>query len=236
MGWFALVMALAVLVLIAVHRTAHRAGLARPGVVAARYAIGMGVWLALTGVLAARGFYADFSARPPRMFFALAPGLVLFNVVALRGDDARRLVAAMPRTWPIALQSMRALVELGLYGLMVQGRLPTHLTFEGRNFDVLVGLSAPVVAVGVARGWIRERGLIAWNLASIALLINIVGMAITTMPGPLHLVWPGPSNVVIAELPYVWLPAFLVPLAALGHTLSLRQIRHAAEQSDAVVE
>jgi hypothetical protein len=61
-------------------------------------------------------------------------------------------------------------------------------------------------------------------LASLGLLANVVGMAITTLPGPLHHAWPGVSNVIAAELPFIFLPGFLVPVALFGHVLSLRQL------------
>lgn len=190
---------------------------------ALRVAAGIATWLALLAALARSGVLADFEARPPRMFFVLGGALALFAYATTRPGVAR-LLAASPRSWLVGLQSMRVPIELGLFGLYAAGRLPKHLTLEGRNFDLLVGLSAPLVALAVSRGLLGRRGLLAWHAASLALLANVVGMAITTMPGPLHLAWPGVSNTIIAEWPFVWLPGFLVPVALFGHVLSLRQL------------
>jgi hypothetical protein len=81
-----------------------------------------------------------------------------------------------------------------------------------------------VAALLVARGRLGTRGTLVWNVAAFGLLLNIMGIAITTFPGPLHLDWPGVSNVIIATPPFVWLPSFLVPVAFFGHVLSFRQL------------
>ena len=213
------------LVVVAVRSSARRAGLpvADVGRVTRTVALSLAGWLGLLAVGAGTGFLSNFDARPPRMMLVLLGSIALF-VAALRTPTLSRLLAATPRTWPIAVQAMRVPIELGLWSLFLEGRMPEHMTFEGRNLDVLVGLTAPLVAVSLARGWIGARGAIAWNVASLCLLANVVGMAITTMPGPLHLAWPGVSNVVVAELPFVFLPGLLVPVALFGHVLSLRQL------------
>jgi hypothetical protein len=95
------------------------------------------------------------------------------------------------------------------------------MTFTGRNFDVLVGLSAPVVAWLVATRRIGNRGVLVWNLASIGLLINVASIAIRSVPGPLNAGWSGAPLTIVGSWPFVSLPALLVPLAALGHIASL---------------
>ena len=195
-----------------------------PSEITRRFAIGIFGWLALTGIVAASGFFSDFEARPPRLMIAVVLSMTLF-VVGTRSASARRMISVMPLTWPLLIHFMRVFVEIGLWRLYEEGKLPRHLTFEGRNFDVLVGLSAPIVAFALSRGWIGKKVLVGWNIVSIGVLANIVIMAITSVPGPLHLSsWPGPENRIVAEFPFIWLPTFLVPIALFGHIVSLRQI------------
>ncbi|MCA9587414.1 MAG: hypothetical protein KC657_18935 [Myxococcales bacterium] len=222
------VLAVAATITAFVFSASRRAGLPPRDARAAaiRTAALLGGWLALLSVASLAGGLRDFEARPPRMFFVLGGAVAIFTL-ASRTRAFGRVLDAMPRSWPVALQGMRVPIELGLWALCGAGRLPAHLTFEGRNFDVLVGLSAPVVAWGLARRNVSDRSLLAWNVLSLGLLANVVGMAITTMPGPLHLAWPGPSNTIVAEWPFVWLPGFLVPVALFGHVTSLRQIARA---------
>lgn len=192
--------------------------------VVVRRAIGFfAVWLGTSAVVAATGVLRDFDARPPRLMILVVASFAVLTIVT-RTARFKALLAATPPSWPVALMSMRVPIEIGLWGLFATGKLPVHMTFEGRNFDVLVGATAPVVAWALARGKLGRAGLVAWNVASLGLLANIVGMAVTTIPGPLHLPWPGVSNTVVADFPWVWLPTFLVPVAVFGHVVSLRQV------------
>jgi hypothetical protein len=227
-----IVLVVASAIVLGVHRAARRAGTTdrESGRLAAVTGAGIAAWLAITALVAASGALSDFTSKPPRLMVLLFATMALFTFATMR-PVVRRLLAAAPRHWPIALQTMRIPIELALWGLFAAGKLPVQMTFEGRNFDVLVGLTAPFAVLAVARGFIGRRAAIAWNLASFGLLLNIMGIAITTFPGPLHLDWPGVSNVIVATPPFVWLPAFLVPVAFFGHVVSLRQLMQRADQS-----
>ena len=113
-----------------------------------------------------------------------------------------------------------------LWQLAVAGVLPELLSFHGRNVDILVGLTAPVVAYAcfVRRAWpARVAGW--WNWAGIVILLNVVVHAQLSAPTPWRIFETDPPTTVIADWPYIWLPAFLVPLAWLLHAVSLRQLR-----------
>lgn len=204
---------------------ARRAGI--PPGAAARLGLGVAIavagWLALTAGLAGAGLLAKFDTIPPRV--ALLPLSVLAAMLLLsRTQTFGRLLRAVPRAWPVALQSFRLPVELLLWALFQEGRIPERMTFGGRNLDVLVGLSAPLVAWAVSRGRMSRLAIAAWNVAGLGLLANIVVLALRSAPGPLNAGWGGVPDTVIAEVPFVWLPAFLVPLAAFGHFAALRQV------------
>ena len=123
----------------------------------------------------------------------------------------------------MALQAFRVVVELAFWRLHWEGVVPVQMTFEGRNFDVLVGLTAPVVAAGIAAGRVGPRATIAWNLFGLAMLVNAIGTAATSAPGPLHLGWPGEPFTAIAAWPVIWIPALLAPVGIFLHVVSIRQ-------------
>jgi hypothetical protein len=97
------------------------------------------------------------------------------------------------------------------------------MTFEGRNFDVVSGLTAIVIAILVTNKKISPSIVIAWNFLGLALLINIVAIAIMSMPTPFRVFMNEPANTIVTRFPVVWLPALLVPLAYGLHFLSFRQ-------------
>jgi hypothetical protein len=220
----AIVVGMLVLVLWGAALAAWRVG---PGAVRGVRVAGMALvgWLALTGMLAERGFFDDFQSIPPRLVLAL--GLPLLTLLAL--TFSRRiapLLAALPPAWPVAAQTFRIPVEIVLWRLAVAGVIPELLSFHGRNVDILVGLTAPVVAYAcfVRRAW-PARVAVWWNWAGIVILLNVVVHAQLSAPTPWRLFETDPPTTFIADWPYIWLPDFLVPLAWLLHAVSLRQLR-----------
>ena len=156
----------------------------------------------------------------------LAIGFPLLTLLALAfSRRVAPLLDALPPAWPVAAQAFRIAVEIVLWQLAVAGVIPDLLSFTGRNWDLLVGLSAPVVAYAcfVRRAW-PARVAVWWNWAGIAILLNVVVHAQLSAPTPWRIFETDPPTTFIADLPYVWLPAFLVPLAWLLHAVSLRQL------------
>lgn len=109
------------------------------------------------------------------------------------------------------------------WGLFATGGAPIQVTFEGRNIDAVVGLTAPLIAAAMARFGLGPRAVIAWNIAGLGILFNAIFTTLTSMPGPLHLNWPGEPFTAFATGPFVWIPAFLAPLAIFLHVFSIRQ-------------
>jgi hypothetical protein len=220
----AIVGGMLVLVLWGAARAAWRVG---PGAVQGVRVAGMALvgWLALTGMFADHGFFDDFQSMPPR--FLPLFGLPLLTLLALTlSRRVAPLLAAVPPAWLVAAQAFRIPVEIVLWRLAVAGVIPELLTFHGRNVDILVGLTAPVVAYAcfVRRSW-PARVAVWWNWAGIVILLNVVVHAQLSAPAPWRIFETDPPTTFIADWPYVWLPGFLVPLAWLLHAVSLRQLR-----------
>ena len=187
----------------------------------ARVAVAFGLHALLVFALSTLDLLT-FDSLPPRI-----PLVALATVVAgvLVGRGVPRL-RALPTWGLVAFQAFRAPLEFTLYALHREGLVPAQLTFTGRNFDVLVGLTAPLVAWLAATGRASPRLLKVWNALGVLLLINVVAIAITSAPGPLHGDWPGEPVTFVARWPFVLLPTLLVPLAALGHVaLAARLLR-----------
>src|SRR5262245_25143575 len=66
--------------------------------------VGVTGWLAVIGILAQRGAFADFSTTPPRIAFAIVPSLFATLVLGL-SPGVGRLAQAVPLHWPIAPQA-----------------------------------------------------------------------------------------------------------------------------------
>lgn len=224
LGLAALTVVMAGLLALGAELSARRAGIEARAArrLGAFVSAGLCVWLASSTVLSLLGVLSVWGPLPPR--FALLPLTSLVAMIVVSGTPTmKRLLAGAPRHWPIAAQTFRVGVELALLGLYLDHRAPVQVTFEGRNLDILAGLTAPVVAWLVARGRLAPPLVVVWNLLGVALLANIVRTAVTSAPGPLYAGWPGQPFTALASWPVVWIPAFLAPVALFLHVVSLRQ-------------
>ena len=208
------------LITLGIARAARRAGLPRS--LAFSVAIGLCLWLGAAAALAQSGVLAVWTAFPPR--WPLLPMTSLGTLVLLGLTPAfRRLLAEIPPWQPVALQAFRIGVELAFWRLHAEGGAPVQVTFEGRNFDAFVGLTAPLVAAGIAFGKLGPRMTIAWNLFGLAMLLNAIWTVATSTPGPLHLNRTGEPFTAIATWPVIWIPALLAPIGIFLHVISIRQ-------------
>ncbi|AHJ98012.1 hypothetical protein [Hymenobacter swuensis] len=191
-------------------------------------AAGLALWLLGQGVLALTGFYTNTHALPPRLLLAVGPPLLvaLLLVITPRG---RHLLAQL---WPDALtlfHVVRVPVEVVLFGLAQYRAVPTLMTFEGRNWDILTGLTAPLLYYLVfRRRQLGRRALLVWNLVGLGLLVNIVAHAVLAVPSPLQQLAFEQPNVAVLYFPFGWLPAGVVPLVLVAHLAALWQLRQPA--------
>ncbi len=99
-------------------------------------------WLIIQASLAFTGFYLKTDSLPPRLlFFAVLPALLL--IIALFIFARTNFISRLPIKILTILHVIRIPVELVLLWLFQAGQIPQLMTFEGRNFDILSGLTAP---------------------------------------------------------------------------------------------
>lgn len=181
------------------------------------------VWAAFVSAWSLSGKMSDFSLFPLNLLPVIAVPVIL-AIVFIPTKQLGEILKHMPPENLIRLQSFRLFVELLLWMLYLESMLPVQMTFEGRNFDILAGLSAPIIAVLAARGKISRTGIVIWNIVCLGLLLNIVAIAILSTPSPWRVFMNEPANYIVTHFPVSWLPGFLVPLAYYLHFMSLRQM------------
>jgi hypothetical protein len=181
-------------------------------------------WLVLTGILAEQGFFADFSVMPPRPVLAIFIPLPIILALAL-SKKSRIILLATPAYWLIIFQSFRVFVELILWLGFLEGMIPWQMSFEGRNWDILTGIISIPIAWAVMQ---RVKGYRTWillfNITGMITLINVLAVALLSMPTPLRYFNNEPSLEKIAGFPMIYLPAVLVVLAYSFHIFSLRRL------------
>ncbi|MGC4020816.1 MAG: hypothetical protein QM734_02165 [Cyclobacteriaceae bacterium] len=180
-------------------------------------------WIVFVSIWSLSGRIGNFSIFPLNLIPILA--IPLITIIAFTfSKTAKEILVRIPTQNILRLQSFRFFVELLLFALFVENVAPIQMTFDGRNFDVISGITAPIIAFLYTKGKISKFILVVWNLTCLALLINIVAIAILSMPTPLRVFMNEPSNTIVTVFPVSWLPGLLVPLAYGLHFLSLRQL------------
>lgn len=202
-------------------RTGEAAGAAVAAVRASGFVL---IWMATTLGLADRGTFLDWDATPPP-FALLVVALLALGFAIAFGPAGTRL-AHLPLWTLVAVQAFRLPLEIAMHALVGRGIMPEQMSYSGRNFDVLTGASAVVVAALVAAGVAGRKTVMAWNVAGTVLLVNIVVVAILSTPR-LAMFGPDRLNVFVFYSPFVWLPAVLVLAALAGHLIIFRALRRA---------
>lgn len=179
------------------------------------------LWVGAVSLLAWNGFFSDFSKMPPRPAFAVLLPLP-FVIVAALSAKGSHLIKAVPPHWLIGMQSFRILVEILLWRAFLLNLLPIQMTFEGNNFDGLSGVLAIPFALILRKKWSSFFSLI-YNIIGIGLLLNILVIAVLSMPTPLRYFMNEPPNTLVGEFPFIYLPSVLVVIAYSLHIFSLRQ-------------
>ena len=191
----------------------------RAGAVAAALSA---LWMIATWMAAASGALQAWDRTPPP-FALLLVGVITVSLTLAFSRAGHHLATYAPLWALVAVQSFRLPLELAMHRLTDRGIMPLQMTYTGRNFDILTGASAIVVALLVARGIGGRRLVAVWNLAGLALLINIIVVAVLSTPAFAYF-GPDRVNTFVTYVPFVWLPAVMVSAALAGHLIIARAL------------
>lgn len=182
------------------------------------------LWLALQAGIGLCGFYTVTGGVPPRFMLLLLPPVVFITSLFFT-RKGKAFVDGLDVKNLTLLHIVRIPVELTLYWLFVYHVVPGVMTFEGRNFDILCGLTAPLIYYfGYVKNALRKPVLLAWNIACLLLLANIVVTAVLSAPFSFQKLAFDQPNVALFYFPFIWLPCFVVPAALFAHLVAIRQL------------
>jgi hypothetical protein len=181
---------------------------------------GMITWGLLVTAASISGYTGNFQIFPLNVMPLLLIPLIT-TIILLFTADMKTVVTHLSLKVLTQLQVFRVFVEIVLWLLFIQNLLPEQMTFEGRNVDILAGITSLFAARLLVN---NKRWMIGWNIFGLILLLNIVSIAILSMPTPFRVFNNEPANTIVTHFPYVFLPTFLVPLAYILHFMSLKKL------------
>jgi hypothetical protein len=186
--------------------------------------IAITIWLALQAVVSLTGFYTVTKGNPPRFTLLFMPPVVVI-ITLLLAKRGRAFIDSFDAKTLTLLHIVRIPVELTLYWLFLHKAVPQIMTFDGRNFDILCGLTAPVVYYfGYIKNVLGRKVILGWNIICLLLLANIVVTAVLSAPLPFQKLAFDQPNVALFYFPFIWLPCFVVPAVLFAHLAAIRRL------------
>ena len=183
------------------------------------------VYLVIPALLARAGALNRYNPPPPPALLVLL-GQTILTVVIIFSSRGTALASSLALGAVVLLQSFRIVVEFLLHRLYLEGVVPVQMTYSGRNFDIVTGITGLILGALLVRGRMLPRAvLLGWNVLGLLLLANIVGVAALSTPVPFRVFTEGPPNLLPSTLPWIWLPSFLVQVALGSHLLVFRMLR-----------
>ena len=178
------------------------------------------IWLIYINYLSRSSLLVDLGI-PPRMPLMVILPTLIASILITGLKSFRSILQNTPAWLPVYFQSFRILVELLIFGAYLNGVLPQRVTFEGLNFDIIVGISAPIIAYLYMKKKISALFLLSWNVFGL-LILTLTGYAFLTAFYQYDFATIS-QNTEFFHIPYLLLPGVLLPLAIFLHIFSLRQ-------------
>ncbi|MTI31968.1 hypothetical protein [Xanthovirga aplysinae] len=171
-------------------------------------------------IIGLSGFYQT----PPRFLLLLPPNILMVLFLFLtRGG--RAFIDSLDLKKLTLLHTVRIPVEITLYYVFLSKLIPVNMTFEGNNFDIIAGITAPIIYYLVfVTGKASRTLLLVWNFLCLALLLNVLTFAVLSAQTPLQKLAFDQPNIGVTYFPFVWLPTIIVPIVFLSQLAGIRQL------------
>jgi len=183
----------------------------------------MSAWIIFISTLAYVGIFQDMKSLPPRFAIVLGPTTFLI-IYGLFPKQLNHTIKNRNLTRSTFTHGVRIPVELALYSLSLHKMIPELMTFAGRNFDILAGITALIIGGLFYKNMISKNVLLIWNVIGILLLIFIVVNGILSSELPIQQFAFDQPNRALAYFPFVLLPGVIVPLLIYTHITDIIKI------------
>lgn len=185
-------------------------------------------WMIFQSTLALNGWYMKRDAVPPHMVFPVAVTFSLM-ILAFATSRGRRFIDGLSPFTLTIIHAIRIPVEISLYWLAFYKQVPWSMTFYGHNFDLIFGITAPLIAwFGVKKKKISPLVQRVWHIGGLISLAIIIVTAFGAAPSPLQAWDFQQPNYAVLHFPFIWLPSVIVPLVIFSHLALLRNLKTAS--------
>jgi hypothetical protein len=184
----------------------------------------MVAWIFLQSIISISGFYQKNSTTPPRIIFLILPPII-FIIILFASGWGRQFLNRLNPGMLTLLHIVRIPVEIVLYSLFLDRQVPQLMTFAGGNYDIVSGLTAPLIYYfGFVKKIFSRWTLLIWNIICLCLLFSIVFHAVLSAPSAFQQLAFSQPNIAILHFPFALLPSVIVPLVLFSHLVTIRYL------------
>jgi len=194
-----------------------------------RISIGAAMTLWFTGVL---WIGAPGNIGTPLLGAAVLIPVAVLSVIGFGSSVGPGRLQTAPLPALIALHAIRLLGVLFIL-LYAAKRLPAPFAPVAGWGDIGIGATALPLAFWVARQPDTARSaVLVWNGLGLADLVVAVSLGALSAPGSIRVFFGDPSSALIASLPWILIPCFLVPSLSFVHLIVFYRILRTRAQEN----
>ena len=188
-----------------------------------RFLIGAAAWLVVVSSVSFAGLLLPREGSPPLPFVVMVVSILILGVAIARSAIGDRLARGAPLAVLVGFQAFRFPLELAMHRAASEGLMPIQMSYSGRNFDIVTGITALILGIAMTITAVPKWVVTAWNVMGLLLLGNILVVAILSTPVFAYF-GPDRLNVWVMWMPYTLLPAVMVLAAWAGHLIVFRAL------------
>ncbi|OEK04832.1 hypothetical protein [Roseivirga misakiensis] len=178
------------------------------------------VWIAYVVVMSFTGLLDNLSMPPKAPFLIILPAFIIVFITTSR-RSFKKVIENTPKHIPVLIQVFRIIVELLIYGAFMEGFFPKRVTFEGLNYDIIMGILAIPVGLLIMKGTIDRQIILAYNILGL-LVLSLTGYAFISSFYFSDFV-SASGEIALVKTPFILLPGVLLPFAIFYHVVSIKQ-------------
>ncbi|MBI4360799.1 hypothetical protein HY572_03430 [Candidatus Micrarchaeota archaeon] len=179
-------------------------------------------WFVAAYFLAETGFFQGTTFLFPHIGLLFLP--IVLGLWLIFSERFKPVFGVLPLALIFGIQTFRL---LGWYflDLHARGLMPAEFALPSGWGDVLIGITAPVVAYAyfVKKPYAKKLA-IGWNVAGLADLATAIFLGFFTSPTPYQALALDLPNSLLFAFPLALIPTFAVPLSILLHAASLKAL------------
>jgi hypothetical protein len=195
-------------------------------------AVVLAMWFGVVFLLGIKGAFVGAPGSPPLpIFLGFAIPMAAFFAAYFRWKAFRAFVLGADLRLLAGIQAWRE-AGFGFLALYAHGVLPGLFAFPAGLGDMAVGITAPWIVLGLIRqpSFAISRRFVMWNILGITDLAVAVSMG-AICSGFLRGLTGSVTTGAMAQLPLVFIPAYMVPLFLMLHFTALFQVRQLARSA-----